>query len=198
MKSNDPRSPSYNPTIFPVVYKSTAVPSSSRYKRLLQRKSKEQHANTTVEEAVMAEEDSWDARSNNSGTPDASTQTEDQQFPVHTDGGPNIFTCFLNGGNAETQANLSPVMVRKDACCRTSYYGQDDAACDPVCAELLEKKGGFHGYENVKNSDPQKAEDILKSVAGVSVATFERFHEMLLDVTGNRTTQAVALSSNKL
>ncbi|XP_077523269.1 uncharacterized protein LOC144134184 [Amblyomma americanum] len=56
----------------------------------------------------------------------------------------------------------------KNAAWGTSY-GVKDSACDPMNIDSLKSTCSFRGYSSVSACSSEKASDILKSIAGVSL-----------------------------
>ncbi|XP_049527237.1 uncharacterized protein LOC119458494 isoform X4 [Dermacentor silvarum] len=191
-KSNDPRSPAYLPTLFPSVYRSTNVATAHRYERL---RSREQHGQATWS-CVLPVPDDQEWGGATAVHTSVGTQTDPCTWSSEVDM-PSLFFCCLKECEAETQVVLPCKKESKDASWGTSYDVKD-AACDPMNVDHTTSSPGFCGYASVSSCPSEKASDILKCIAGVSLSVFTKLLCLVvqaLNVQGNEDTTS---ASNKL
>ncbi|XP_049267915.1 uncharacterized protein LOC119379380 isoform X2 [Rhipicephalus sanguineus] len=188
-KSNDPRSPAYVPTLFPIVYRSTKVPTAHRLR------SREQHKES-VSSCVspIPGDQEWGGAMEEHAS--VGTQTDPCTWfsPVDM---PSIFFCYLKKGEAETQAVLPRKKESKDASWGTSHSVKD-AACDPMNVDHMTTSPGFRGYASVSACPSEKASDILKCIAGVNLTVFTMLQTIVVQAFNVQGNEKITNISNKL
>ncbi|KAK8772422.1 hypothetical protein V5799_024333 [Amblyomma americanum] len=85
----------------------------------------------------------------------------------------SLFLCCMQDSSADTQATFPSKKETKDAAWGTSY-GVKASTCDPANIDSLKSTSGFRGYPSVSACSIEKASDILKSIAGVSLPVFSK------------------------
>lgn len=156
-RSNDPRSPSYVPSLFPKVYKKKLIDSNQadeRYKRILNRKIQ----TTTITEKIETDTENGFLVENNCTSQFASVGI---QVSFDNCGNNNFnFSCIHEGNSVSTQACI-PFSFSNYLNCG-SKPTSSDKACGVDHRESLSCLSceAFHGFESIKN------EKSLKHITG--------------------------------
>ncbi|XP_075534464.1 uncharacterized protein LOC142568345 [Dermacentor variabilis] len=190
-KSEDQRSPAYLPTLFPSVYRSTNVAAAHRYERL---RSREQHKQPTWS-CVLPVPDDQECGAATTEHTSVGTQTDPCTWFSEVDM-PSLFFCCLKECEAETQVVLPCKKESKDASWGTSYDVKD-AACDPVNVDHTISTAGFRGYASVSSCPSEKAADILKCIAGVSLSVFTKLQGIVVQALNVNGKEETVSASNK-
>ncbi|XP_077511510.1 uncharacterized protein LOC144121911 [Amblyomma americanum] len=167
-KCNDPRSPAYLPTLFPSEYRCTKTPSVDIYERFRSREQSREPTSSCVQEPA-ADEEGYDSTN---GLIIVEIQTDPCAWTLEPDM-QSLFLCCMQDSSADTQATFPSKKETKDAAWGTSY-GVKASTCDPANIDSLKSTSGFRGYPSVSACSIEKASDILKSIAGVSLPVFSK------------------------
>jgi len=147
-RSNDPRSPSYVPSLFPKVYKKKLTDSNQadeRYKRTISRKIR----TTTITEKIETDTENCFLVEKNCASQFASVGT---QVGFDNCGNNNfIFSCIHEGNSASTQACIPFSFLNHLN--NGSKLTPSDKACGVDHREILSCLSceAFHGFESIKN-----------------------------------------------
>ncbi|KAK8764231.1 hypothetical protein V5799_033158 [Amblyomma americanum] len=109
----------------------------------------------------------------------------------------SLFLCCMQDCNAETQATFPSKKETKYAAWGTSY-GVRDSACDPMNIDSLKSTCSFRGYPSVSVCSSEKASDILKSIAGVSLPVFSKLQSIVVEALNVSGEEEIVNASNKL
>jgi len=169
-RSNDPRSPSYVPSLFPKVYKKKLTDSNQadeRYKRTLSRKIR----STTITEKIETDTENCFLVEKNCASQFASVGT---QVGFDNCGNNNfIFSCIHEGNSASTQACIPFSFLNHLN--NGSKPTPSDKTCGVDHRESLSCEA-FHGFESIKN------EKSLKDITGTSFSVFNILLKLMPNV----------------